>query len=71
MPASVLDLSKVVRQRQTQNPRTVLAFYATVLGLILAAVVGLVLVLAATGIDTGLIPAAVVFAGAVSLSPRS
>ena len=54
-----------MRSRYTENPRTVLAFYATVLGLVLAAVLGCVWILASTGVRTGAIPWLLGFAGAV------
>jgi hypothetical protein len=52
----VFDASKVVQRRHTENPRTVLAFYATVLGLALATIVALVGTLATTEVYTEAIP---------------
>lgn len=61
----VTDATRTVRRRYTENPRTVLAFYATVLGLALAAVIGLVATLASTHVMTDAIPWLIVFAGAI------
>lgn len=51
--------------RQTINPKTVLGFYATVLGLVLATTVGLVGVLAVNNVATYLIPWLLGFSGFV------
>jgi hypothetical protein len=61
----IKEAVRAVRSRQTINPRTVLGFYATVLGLLLAAVVSAVGVLAATDTSTNLIPWLLGFAGSV------
>ncbi|WP_431835922.1 hypothetical protein [Cellulomonas sp. Y8] len=42
--------------RQTSNPKTVLAFYATIFGITIVGMTGLVMVLATTKTATGLIP---------------
>ncbi|MEV0154143.1 hypothetical protein AB0H57_10440 [Micromonospora sp. NPDC050686] len=59
------QITEAVGGRKTVNPRTVLGFYATVLGLALTAVVGATGVLAATDTATYLIPWIVVFGGAL------
>jgi hypothetical protein len=51
--------------RKTINPKTVLGFYATVLGLVLATTVGLVGVLAVNNVATYLIPWLLGFSGFV------
>jgi hypothetical protein len=51
-----LDVTTAVRSRQTINPKNVLGFYATVIGLVLGATVGAALVLAETHTSTNLIP---------------
>ncbi|MFG2037530.1 hypothetical protein [Dactylosporangium sp. NPDC048998] len=56
------EVTEAVRGRQTINPRTVLGFYATVLGLLLAAVVSGSAVLASTKTATWLIPWLILFA---------
>jgi hypothetical protein len=55
----------MVRRRYTENPRTVLGFFATVLGLILAADIAAVATLAYADVKTGLIPWLLGFAGVV------
>jgi hypothetical protein len=57
-----------VSQSRSQNPKTILAFYATVLGLTLTADVAVVAVLASTDVLTGLIPWLLGFAGLMSLA---
>lgn len=52
----VSELTRAFQRRQTINPRTVLGFYATVLGLLLTACVAGVAVLATTKTSTYLIP---------------
>lgn len=56
-------MTQAVRGRQTINPRTVLGFYATVLGLMLTGTVAAVGVLASTKTYTTLIPWLLGFAG--------
>ncbi|GIG40499.1 hypothetical protein [Cellulomonas phragmiteti] len=53
--------------KRTENPKTVLAFYATILGLALTADTALVGVLASTGESTWLIPWLILFAGTLSI----
>ena len=60
------QITNAFRSRQTINPKTVLGFYATVLGLLLTATVGAVGILAQTGTRTDLIPWLLTF-GAVFL----
>jgi hypothetical protein len=60
----ISEVTRAIRGRQTINPRTVLGFYATVIGLLLAATVGGVAVLATTGHALHLIPWLLGFAGA-------
>lgn len=55
MPA-VRSATRAVVQRQTQNPRTVLGFYATVAGLFLSSDVAAIAVLASTDKYVGAIP---------------
>ncbi|WP_433355037.1 hypothetical protein ACQPYV_31920 [Micromonospora saelicesensis] len=57
------QITEAVGGRKTVNPRTVLGFYATVLGIALAAVVGATSVLAATKTATHLIPWVLGFGG--------
>lgn len=57
------QVTQAVRRKQTLNPKTVLGFYATILGLLFAGVVGIVSVLAATDTSTFLIPWLLGFAG--------
>jgi hypothetical protein len=52
VPAAI----EAIRARRTSNPKTVLGFYATVLGLLLSACVGAAFVLAETKTATYLIP---------------
>lgn len=63
----IQDVTNGVRHRRTENPRTILAFYATVLGLVLAAIVGAVVALASTRIYVEAIPWLLVFGGALAL----
>lgn len=60
-----------VHSRRTENPKTILAFYATVLGLTLAAVVGLAGVLASTGTAIWLIPWLVLFGATLVVAALS
>lgn len=53
--------TRVFRQTQTSNPRTVLAFYATLVGLTLAAGGGIIAALSATSTSTYLIPGLLIF----------
>lgn len=55
------------RQRRTENPRTVLAFFGTAIGLVLAACVSAVAALASTGTSTYLIPWILAFGALVSV----
>lgn len=59
------QVTNAVRQRQAINPKTVLGFYATILGLLFAGTVSCVAVLASSGTDTFLIPWLVVFCAIV------
>lgn len=63
----ITELTNAIRSRQVSNPRTVLGFYAGVLGLLLTAAVAAVGVLASTKEDTSLIPWLLGFAGLVVL----
>ncbi|WP_328532970.1 hypothetical protein OG836_22495 [Micromonospora zamorensis] len=63
----ITELTKAVQGRQTVNPRTVLGFLATVLGLVLAAAISGVAILATTQIETRLIPWLLVFCAALAL----
>lgn len=63
----ITQVTNAVRGRQTINPRTVLGFYATVLGILFAGTVGTVGVLASTGVETGMIPWLLGFSGLLLL----
>ncbi len=51
-----MTATKVLQRRETAQPRTVLAYYGAITGLVLGGVVGAVSTLAATGVSTYLIP---------------
>jgi hypothetical protein len=57
----IAELTQAVRGRQTVNPRTVLGFLATVLGLVLTASIAGVWILASTSVGTYLIPWLLIF----------
>lgn len=59
------QLINAVRSRQTINPKTVLGFYATILGIMLTATIVIVSVLAKTGKQLNLIPWLLAFSGMV------
>ena len=59
------DITRAVASRQTVNPRTVLAFYGTVLGLTFGAILGAVAILASTDTATYLIPWLLGFGGII------
>lgn len=63
----ISNVTQAVASRQTVNPRTVLAFYGTVLALLFAAIVGAIAVLASTDTATYLIPWLLGFGGLVFL----
>lgn len=58
---AIAQATRAVGERQTINPKNVLGFYATILGILFAGSIGLVGVLAATGQSTYLIPAVLAF----------
>jgi len=60
-------LVNAVTHRKTLNPKTVLGFYATILGILFAGVVSVVGVLAASNVMVHLIPWLLVFSGATLL----
>jgi len=59
------DVTKAVQRRRTENPRTVLAFFGTVLGLVLTADVAATAVLAHASVYLWLIPWLLGFAALV------
>jgi hypothetical protein len=60
-----VDLTQAIRARQTSNPKTVLAFYGTVLAILTAGGAGMIAALAETHQATFLIPWIAGFVGAV------
>jgi hypothetical protein len=52
----VAEITKAIRHKQTANPRTVLGFYASIIGILLTGSVSVVISLAATHSVTWLIP---------------
>jgi hypothetical protein len=61
------EVTSAVRNRHTVNPKTILGYFAIVLGLLLTATVGATGTLAATGVYTDAIPWILGFAGFVFL----
>jgi hypothetical protein len=59
------DIIQAIRARQSTNPRTLLAFYGSVLAIVIIGAVGAVTALAETHTMTYLIPWILVFAGVV------
>ncbi len=55
------EVTQAAGGRQTINPRTVLGFYATVLGILFTGVIGAIAVLASSKVGTWLIPWLLVF----------
>ncbi len=65
---SVTELSRAMQSRRTENPKTVLAFFATVLGLVLTAVVAAAAVLAGKESLSHLVPWVLGFGGLASVA---
>ena len=63
----IAHLTKAVQGRQTVNPRTVLGFLATVLGLVLAASISGIAIIASTKVATYLIPWLLLFCAILSV----
>ena len=63
----VVEVWRAVKDKQTSSPRTVLGFYATVIGILVSACVAAAGVLAKTGTATDLIPWVLGFGGLVLL----
>ena len=63
----VTQVTNAVRGRQTINPRTVLGFFATVLGILLAGTSAVVGFLVTSKVQTELVPIILAFAGGTFL----
>ncbi|MFL4475554.1 hypothetical protein ACIPVK_16280 [Paeniglutamicibacter sp. MACA_103] len=65
--SAIKQVTNAMRGRQTINPKTVLGFYATVLGILLFATVSVVAVLASNNVELWLIPFLLGFSGLLLL----